>query len=84
MAEMRKQQKRKALKRGRALAVTRLDRKLLKPGWAGQLSDDEIEFIRQELKRSSQLWRSWGYKRSLLRGVSIPATTIRRVALHGL
>jgi len=84
MVEMRKHPQRKARRRYGSLTTIRLDKKLLRPGWAGQLSDIEIEFIQRELKRSSQLWRRWGYKRALLKGVSIPATTIRRIAIHGL
>jgi hypothetical protein len=60
------------------------DRKLLQPGWAGQLSKGEIAFIRQELKRRPYLWRRWGYDRAMVRGVLIPASTIRRIAIHGL
>lgn len=59
-------------------------RKLLEPGWAGRLSDSEIEFIQRELKRYPILWRKWGYKKAMMRGVSIPASTIRRIAIHGL
>ena len=68
------------------MAVTKLkpQKKLLEPGWAGQLSDSEIEFIQRELKRSPRLWQRWGYKRSMVRGVPIPASTIRRIAIHGL
>ena len=80
----------KSAKRGkprkRAIAVVRIcaDRRLLEPGWAGQLSDIEIEFIRQELKHHRSLWRRWGYEESMIRGVSIPAATLRRIAIHGL
>ena len=68
------------------MAVTRMcaDRRLLEPGWAGQLSDNEIEFIRRELKLHRGLWRRWGYDGAMIGGVSIPASTIRRVAIHGL
>jgi hypothetical protein len=68
------------------MRVTKIkrQRKLLEPGWAGQLSDSEIKFIQRELKRYPSLWRKWGYKRAMMRGVSIPASTIRRVAIHGL
>lgn len=68
------------------MAVTKVksQRKLLEPGWAGQLSDSEIEFIQRELKRYPSLWRRWGYKKAMVRGVPIPASTIRRIAIHGL
>ena len=62
----------------------RLDKRLLEPGWAGELSDREVEYIQRELKRSRRLWRKWGYLGALLKGVSIPAATIRRIAKHGL
>jgi hypothetical protein len=62
----------------------RMDKRLLEPGWAGELSDREVEYIQRELKRSRRLWRKWGYLGALLKGVSIPAATIRRIAKHGL
>lgn len=64
--------------------VEGLDRKLLKPGWAGELSDREVEYIQRELQRSRRLWRRWGYLGAMLKGVTIPAATIRRIAKHGL
>jgi hypothetical protein len=72
--------------RKKAMAVARIcvDRRLLEPGWAGQLSDNEIEFIRQELKRHPRLWRRWGYDGAMVKGVPIPASTIRRIAIRGL
>jgi hypothetical protein len=60
------------------------DRRLLEPGWAGELSDREVEYIQGELKRSRRLWRRWGYLGAMMKGVSIPAATIRRIAKHGL
>jgi hypothetical protein len=61
-----------------------LDRRVLDPGWAGELSDGEVEYIQRELKRSRRLWRRWGYLGAMLKGVTIPAATIRRIAKHGL
>ena len=68
------------------MAVTKMQsqRKLLQPGWAGELSDREIEYIQRELKRSPRLWRRWGYEEALLKGIPIPASTIRRVAKYGI
>ena len=72
--------------RKKDMAVTSIyaDRRLLEPGWAGQLSDSEIEFIRRELQHHRSLWRRWGYDGAMLEGVPIPASTIRRIAIHGL
>ena len=68
------------------MAVTKIrpQKKLLEPGWAGQLSDREIEFIQLQLKRYPSLSRRWGYRKAMVRGVPIPASTIRRIAIHGL
>jgi hypothetical protein len=74
----------KTRKTAMAVAKTWADRRLLEPGWAGQLSDSEIEFIRQELKLHRNLWRRWGYDGAMVKGVPIPASTIRRIAIHGL
>ena len=60
------------------------DRRLLEPGWGGELSDREVEYIQREIKRSRRLWRKWGYLGAMMKGVSIPAATIRRIAKHGL
>lgn len=72
--------------RNKAMAATKTytDRRLLEPGWAGQLSDSEIEFIRRELKLHRSLWRRWGYYGAMVKGVPIPASTIRRIAIYGL
>ena len=74
----------KTRKKDIAVISTYADRRLLEPGWAGQLSDSEIEFIRRELKLHRNLWQRWGYYGAMIRGVSIPASTIRRIAIHGL
>jgi hypothetical protein len=63
---------------------TERDSRLLDPGWAGELSDREVEYIQRELRRSRRLWRRWGYLGALLKGVTIPASTIRKIAKHGL
>ena len=69
---------------GEPAAGDRLDKRLLEPGWAGDLSDREVEYIQRELTRSRRLWKRWGYLGALLKGVTIPAATIRRIAKHGL
>ncbi len=60
------------------------NRRLLDPGWAGELSDREVEYIQRELIHSRRLWRKWGYLGAMLKGVSIPTSTLRRIAKHGL
>lgn len=62
----------------------RLQRKLLKPGWAGSLSNSEVVFIRQELERSPRLRMKWGYLGATLGDLCIPPSTIRRIAMHGV
>ena len=59
-------------------------RKLLKPGWAGELSNSEMEYIQQKLKKSPLLRRKWGYEEAILNDVPVPAPTIRRIARHGV
>ena len=36
------------------------DQRLLIPGWAGELSDPEVEFIQERLRLSRRLSRKWG------------------------
>lgn len=58
----------------------RFDDRLLGPGWAGDISDDEVFFIQEELLRDKKLAYQWGFAPS--RGTR-PADAIRRVALEG-
>jgi hypothetical protein len=60
------------------------ERKLVKPGWAGDLSQDEVDFIQRELERRPSLRRKWGYIGAILKGVPLPSFIIRRIAKHGL
>jgi len=39
----------------------RFDGKLLGPGWAGEISDDEVFFIQEELLRDKKLAYQWGF-----------------------
>ena len=57
-----------------------LDDRLLGPGWGGDISDDEVVFIRQELLKDKQLAYRWGFIPSHL---TRPADAIRRVAMGG-
>ena len=56
------------------------DRRLLIPGFAGELSDDEFDFTRDQLLRDRHLARLWGFKPSAKRR---PEQTIRALAEHG-
>lgn len=38
------------------------DTRLLRPGWAGDISDAEATYIAEELRKSSILRRDWGVK----------------------
>ena len=55
------------------------DHRLLIPGWAGDLSDPEVEFIQERLRLSRRLSRKWGI---INRGYSEQG--IRQVALSGI
>lgn len=58
----------------------RFDGRLLGPGWAGEISDDEVVFIQDELLRDKKLAFQWGFAPSRR---TRPADAIRRVALEG-
>ena len=55
------------------------DQRLLIPGWAGELSDPEVEFVQERLRLSRRLSRKWGI---INRGYSEQG--IRQVALSGI
>ena len=56
-------------------------RKLLEPGWAGELSPDELAYIKSELRKSPTLRRKWGFRPSLKR---LSGDRIRAVARNCL
>ena len=56
------------------------DPRLLEPGWAGQIDDEELDFIRDTLFRDSKPARLWGFRPSQKTRAN---EAIRRVALHG-
>jgi hypothetical protein len=56
-------------------------KKLLEPGWAGELSPDEFAHIKSQLRQSSSLRRRWGFRPSTKR---LPESRIRAVAREGL
>ena len=57
-----------------------LDYRLLEPGWAGDLGDDELAYIQQELQRDKKLAYQWGFAPAQK---TRPAEAIRRVAMDG-
>jgi hypothetical protein len=42
-------------------------KKLLEPGWAGELDTVEMAYIKSELRRSASLRRRWGFRPSAKR-----------------
>ena len=56
-------------------------KRLLEPGWAGDLSPDELAYIKSELRKSATLRRKWGFRPSLKR---LSGDRIRAAARNGL
>ena len=54
---------------------------LLEPGWAGELDDVELEYIKSELRKSPSLRRRWGFRPSAKR---FSESRIRDVAMNGV
>ena len=57
------------------------NKKLLEPGWAGELSGYELVFIKSQLRSLSPLRQKWGFRPSAKR---FPSAYIRHVAMYGL
>ena len=57
------------------------EKKLLEPGWAGELDDVELAYIRSCLRQSPSLKRKWGFRPSAKR---FSESHIRAVARDGL
>ena len=55
--------------------------KLLEAGWAGELDDVELEYIKSELQKSPSLRRKWGFRPSAKR---FSESRIRDVAMNGV
>lgn len=55
--------------------------KLLEPGWAGELDNVELEYIKSRLKQSPSLRRRWGFRPSAKR---LSESRIRVVAMDGV
>ena len=56
-------------------------KKLLIPGWAGELDTVELVYIKSQLKQSPSLRRRWGFRPSAKR---LPENRIRSVAINGV
>jgi len=55
--------------------------KLLEPGWAGDLDDVELQYIKSELRKSPAVRRRWGFRPSAKR---FSDSRIRDVAMNGV
>ena len=67
---------------GNNLEIQRLcRRKLLEPGWAGELGRDELAYIKSELKKSPSLKRRWGFRPTARR---FSESQIQAVARDGI
>ena len=51
---------------------------LLDPGWAGELTDDELDYLKGRLKASASLRQRWGLPRRF------SEAAVRKVALFGV
>ena len=51
----------------------------LEPGYAGEVDDDQVEYIRRHLRKSMNLAKWWGFSKKPKRATE----SIRRIALHG-
>ncbi len=56
-------------------------KRLLEPGWAGELDPDELAYVKSELRQSASLRRRWGFRPSAKR---LSESRIRAVAGDGL
>ncbi len=64
---------------GGVIACT-VDCRILEPGWAGELRDDELAYIQQELRADKKLSYWWGFAPVQK---TRPLEAIRRVAMDG-
>jgi len=56
-------------------------RKLLMPGWVGEIDTVELDYIKSHLRQSSSLKRRWGFRPTAKR---LSESYIRAVARDGL
>jgi len=54
---------------------------LIEPGWAGELTRNELAYIKSQLKKSPSLKRRWGFRPTARR---FSESHIRDVAMNGL
>ncbi len=59
---------------------TKLNHKLVEPGWAGELTDEELAHIQPQLFKKPELAKLWGFRPGMK---TRSEQAIRRVALHG-
>lgn len=55
-------------------------RKLLEPGWGGEVTSGEVAYIQRELLKEKSLSRIWGFR---ARQKSRSEAAIRRIAMGG-
>ena len=55
--------------------------KLIEPGWAGELTRNELAYIKSQLEKSPSLRRRWGFRPTAKR---FSESHIRDVAMNGL
>jgi len=56
-------------------------RKLVEPGWAGEINKVELTYIKSKLRQYPSLRRRWGFRSTARR---LPAGRIRQVATYGV
>jgi hypothetical protein len=69
-----------ATKPGYSRSRTRHKNKLLQPGWAGALTDAELEYIQNLLLRRPQMAERWGFRPG---AKTLSEQAVRRVAMWG-
>jgi hypothetical protein len=57
-----------------------MDHRLLEPGWAGEVTPEDVAFIKERLRSSGSLRRRWRVKGE---GLRLSSSYIRRVAIEG-
>lgn len=54
--------------------------KLIQPGWAGALTDEELEYLQKVLTQRPQVAELWGFRPG---AKTLPEQAVRRVAMWG-